>query len=147
MDYPDAQNMLQLLIGKNKPPGINSAGFNNPEYNRLYDEMAPLDDGVPEQKKRKNRLIRQMHEILDQDTPWILMEFSLVYSLTHDWHLPAPVANSFNYVGMKYYYSDSEARAKKAVEWEKTNWWPLIIFALMALAPAGMMIRKITKEK
>ncbi|MCF6227177.1 MAG: ABC transporter substrate-binding protein [Planctomycetes bacterium] len=147
MDYPDAQNMLQLLYGPNKPPGINSAGFDNAEYNRLYSEMAPLDDSVPEQKKRKNRLIRQMHEILEQETPWVLINYGMVYSLNHEWHLPAPVPNAFNYVGIKYHYSDSEARSKKANEWEETSWLPLILFTLMALAPAGMMIRKMTKEK
>ncbi|MDC1141495.1 ABC transporter substrate-binding protein [Planctomycetota bacterium] len=147
MDYPDAQNMLQLLYGPNKPPGINSASFDHPEYNRLYEEMSPLDDAIPEQLKKKNRLIRQMHEILEEETPWLLFEYRMIYSLRHSWLLPPPVPNSFNYVGVKYHSSSSADRAEMAQQWEETNWLPLILFSLTALAPAGLMIFKITKEK
>ncbi|MHC4841083.1 MAG: ABC transporter substrate-binding protein [Planctomycetota bacterium] len=147
MDYPDAQNMLQLLYGPNKPPGINSAAFDHPEYNRLYTEMSPLDDSNPVQLKKKNDLIRQMHEILDDECPWILVEYRVVFSLRQNWLLPPPVANSFNYVSIKYHSSDSNQRAEKAEEWEETNYIPLILFLLFAGSPAALMIFRITKEK
>ena len=65
MDYPDAQNMMQLLYGPNKPPGINSAGYQSPEYDKLYEEMAKLDDTAPEDRDRKSTLIKQMHGSLN----------------------------------------------------------------------------------
>ena len=37
MDYPDAENLMQLYYGPNAAPGSNSASYNNPEYNRLYE--------------------------------------------------------------------------------------------------------------
>jgi len=36
MDYPDAENTIQLFYGPNSSPGSNSANYNNNEFNRLY---------------------------------------------------------------------------------------------------------------
>ncbi len=36
MDYPDAENTMQLFFGPNASPGSNSANYNNEEFNRLY---------------------------------------------------------------------------------------------------------------
>jgi oligopeptide transport system substrate-binding protein len=36
MDYPDAENTVQLFFGPNSSPGSNSANFNNEEFDRLY---------------------------------------------------------------------------------------------------------------
>jgi oligopeptide transport system substrate-binding protein len=35
MDYPDAQNFLQLFYGPNKCPGVNAANYQNPEFDKL----------------------------------------------------------------------------------------------------------------
>jgi len=36
MDYPDAENTIQLFFGPNSSPGSNSANYNNEEFDRLY---------------------------------------------------------------------------------------------------------------
>jgi len=36
MDYPDAENTMQLYFGPNASPGSNTANYNNEEFNRLY---------------------------------------------------------------------------------------------------------------
>ena len=36
MDYPDAENTVQLFYGPNSSPGSNSANFNSKEFNDLY---------------------------------------------------------------------------------------------------------------
>ncbi|MDT8321801.1 MAG: ABC transporter substrate-binding protein, partial [Xanthomonadales bacterium] len=36
MDYPDAENTVQLFYGPNGSPGSNTANYDNAEYNRLY---------------------------------------------------------------------------------------------------------------
>ncbi len=36
MDYPDAENTMQLFFGPNKSPGSNSSNYNNPRFNQLY---------------------------------------------------------------------------------------------------------------
>jgi len=42
MDYPDAENTVQLFFGPNASPGSNSANFNNEEFNRLYRASATM---------------------------------------------------------------------------------------------------------
>jgi oligopeptide transport system substrate-binding protein len=36
MDYPDAENTVQLFYGPNASPGSNNSNFDNEEFNRLY---------------------------------------------------------------------------------------------------------------
>lgn len=146
MDYPDAQNMLQLLYGGNKPPGINSSGYDNSRYNSWYDQLAPLDDSNPEELDHKLGLIRQMHEQLDRDTPWVLMEFRSAYKLYHSWHIP-PKPNPFAYTYLKFEYSDSAERARKAKEWEERNYFWAFLIGLIMFLPGGLMIYRIMREK
>lgn len=57
MDYPDAENTMQLFYGPNAAPGSNSASFDDPEYNALYRQAAVLPPS-PE----RTRLFRAMNE-------------------------------------------------------------------------------------
>jgi ABC-type transport system substrate-binding protein len=59
LDYPDAENTLQMFYGPNASPGSNNANFNDPEYNRLY-EITSVMQPSPE----RTRLYRQMNQIL-----------------------------------------------------------------------------------
>ncbi|MCB9893801.1 MAG: hypothetical protein H6839_05110 [Planctomycetes bacterium] len=146
MDYPDAQNMLQLLYGPNKPPGINSASYASPEYDRLYEEMAKLDDSVPGERDNKLDLIKQMHDQIDHDVPWVLMEFRVIFALYHDWYLPAK-PNPFAYTYFKFAYSDSERRAEKAQEWTDSPIAPGLIMFLVFLIPVGLAGYKVYQQR
>jgi oligopeptide transport system substrate-binding protein len=42
MDYPDAENTVQLFFGPNAAPGTNTANYNNEEFNRLYRSSATM---------------------------------------------------------------------------------------------------------
>jgi oligopeptide transport system substrate-binding protein len=42
LDYPDAENTLQLFYGPNGSPGSNDANYVNPEYDRLYEQTAVM---------------------------------------------------------------------------------------------------------
>jgi oligopeptide transport system substrate-binding protein len=42
MDYPDAENTMQLFFGPNATPGSNTANYNNEEFNRLYRASATM---------------------------------------------------------------------------------------------------------
>jgi len=145
MDYPDAQNMLQLLYGPNKPPGINSASYASAEYDRLYKEMAILDETVPEQKQLKATLIGKMHAELEKDVPWVVLNFRKVYSLYHGWYTPAE-PNPFAYTYLKFSHSDTPARAKNAVAWAETPVLPGLLMAILLILPAGMMATRIIKQ-
>jgi ABC-type transport system substrate-binding protein len=62
MDYPDAENLMQLYYGPNAAPGSNSASYNNPEYDRLYELSATMNES-PE----RTEIYRKMNQMLMDD--------------------------------------------------------------------------------
>jgi ABC-type transport system substrate-binding protein len=42
LDFPDAENTLQLFYGPNGSPGSNDANYRNPEFDRLYEQSAVM---------------------------------------------------------------------------------------------------------
>ena len=62
MDYPDVENLMQLYYGPNAAPGSNSASYNNPEYNRLYETAATMNES-PE----RTAIYREMNQLLMDD--------------------------------------------------------------------------------
>jgi oligopeptide transport system substrate-binding protein len=146
MDYPDAQNMLQLLYGPYKPPGINSAAYASPEYDKLYEEMAKLDDNIGEQLDRKMDLIKEMHDILERDVPWVLIDFRRIYGLYHNWYIP-PEPNPFAYTYIKFAYSETPKRGEKAQAWSESPFLPGFVLLLTLIVPAGLMGMRIYRQR
>jgi ABC-type transport system substrate-binding protein len=62
MDYPDVENLMQLYYGPNAAPGSNSASYNNPDYNRLYETAASMNES-PE----RTSIYREMNQMLMDD--------------------------------------------------------------------------------
>lgn len=59
LDYPDAENTLQLFYGPNGSPGSNDANYRNPEYDRLYEQSSVML-ASPERTaiyRRMNRMV------------------------------------------------------------------------------------------
>ncbi len=62
LDYPDAENTLQLFYGPNGSPGSNDANWKNAEFDRLYDQtsvMQPSDE--------RTALYRRMNQLVIDD--------------------------------------------------------------------------------
>ncbi len=62
MDYPDAENLMQLYYGPNASPGSNSANYDNASYNSLYEAGASLKES-PE----RTQIYRKMNQLLMDD--------------------------------------------------------------------------------
>jgi ABC-type transport system substrate-binding protein len=62
LDYPDAENTLQLFYGPNASPGSNDANYRNPEYDRLF-ELAAVMQPSPE----RTALYRRMNQLVIDD--------------------------------------------------------------------------------
>ena len=62
LDYPDAENTLQLWYGPNESPGSNAANYKNKEYDRLY-ELSSVMQPSPE----RTRIYKRMNQILIND--------------------------------------------------------------------------------
>ncbi len=78
-DYPDGENFMQLLYGKNAGDA-NSASFRHAEYDRLFEASLKLQDGA-----ERNRLYDAMNKIVVAQQPWIFGDTRIRSSLAHSY--------------------------------------------------------------
>jgi oligopeptide transport system substrate-binding protein len=76
-DYPDAENILQLLITSNSP-GINKSGYSNPDVDKLYLELKETY-----QQEAREKIFKQIENIVFDDLPWIPMMYESTFVLQH----------------------------------------------------------------
>jgi ABC-type transport system substrate-binding protein len=77
-DYPDAENFLQLFYGPNQSPGPNRCNYRNETFDIRYRQALAATD-----ETERLRLYGELQEIIRQDCPWIFVNFSRAYSLSH----------------------------------------------------------------
>lgn len=90
-DYPDAENFFQLLYGPNKPPGTNYAGYNDAEFNRLYEKSTVM---MPSSERQE--IYEKMNLMAADDLPWVYLIHLQEYFLFHD-HLKNFLKSDFIY--------------------------------------------------
>ena len=78
LDYPDAENVLQLLSEKNLPPGQNYFNYVNKSFEKNFQELMTLNDGA-----RKFELMKQMEKTVNEELPWVMQYYSRNYILAH----------------------------------------------------------------
>jgi oligopeptide transport system substrate-binding protein len=78
LDYPDAENVLQLLFSGNVSPGPNSSMYENPEFDKLFNRLKEMDDNA-----EKYSLMQKMEEMVNKDLPWVMQYYSRNYILYH----------------------------------------------------------------
>lgn len=130
-DYPDAENYLFLLYGpnsKSKHDGENAANWENPEYDRRYQQLRFLDDGPAKQK-----LIDEMVAIAREDAPWAWGFFPWASGAYHQWVYNGKPSILIRDMA-KYYRIDPALRVAKQREWNRPSWWPPVALALALLA-------------
>ncbi|MGE5169586.1 MAG: ABC transporter substrate-binding protein [Rudaea sp.] len=106
-DYPDAENFMQLLYGPSGPE--NSARFNLPEFNRLYERARALPDS-PE----RTQLFDRMTRLVIAYAPWRMTYHLLEDSVRHPWigtYVPHPIRSQW----WQYIDVDSALRARSGV--------------------------------
>jgi oligopeptide transport system substrate-binding protein len=130
-DYPDPENFEFLLYGPNIRPGVNAAAYDNPAYNRLFEQMRSMDDG-PE----RLAIIRRMRDIVAEDCPWVFSEHGETLGLHYDWVTNAK-PHSVALDGAKYRGLDTERRARLREVWNPPHYSPLL--ALAALLVVGSL--------
>jgi ABC-type transport system substrate-binding protein len=130
-DYPDPENFLFLLYGKNSKVehnGENAANYVNPEYDRLFEQMTNMDNG-PE----RQAVIDRMVEILRHDSPWVFGFHPKQFVLYHQWYhnaKPNLMANNT----LKYRRIDPALREQLRHDWNQPVVWPLALLALLLVA-------------
>lgn len=96
MDYPDAENTLQLLVSSNHAPGPNSTYFSDTKVDSLFKEVATEKDS-----EKKKKLMLQIEEIIHKQLPWIMQFYSRNYILMHK-HIKNFRQSDLIYNNLKY---------------------------------------------
>ena len=80
-DYPDPENFLSVLYGPNiTPVGHNSTRFNDPEYNKLYEQALSTME-----LEERNNIYEQMEKIVIEEAPWLLISYGESFILTQSY--------------------------------------------------------------
>ncbi len=144
-DYPDPENFLFLLYGGNavvntNGAGINSSNYQNPKFDRLFDEIKTMKN-TPERKKK----IEKMLEIVREDVPWVWGVHPKSLALFHQWYknvFPHAMANNT----LKYKRVDAPLRAAKQKEWNQPVILPLIVFVLL-MVMMGFVLHRVYQNR
>lgn len=141
-DYPDPENFLFLLYGPNRKAGANgenAANYENPEYDRLFQQMKDMANG-PE----RQRVIDAMVDILRHDAPWVFAYHPLSYGLRHAW-VGNVKPNLMAINTLKYRRVEPALRVAYQKQWNQPVWWPLgllLAFVAAAVIPAAVAYRR-----
>ena len=79
-DYPDAENFLQLLYGPNRSPGPNGSGYNDPTFNKLFQQAAAM-----QKSPQRVALYEKLNIMVANALPWIFGVHRQRYVLKHRW--------------------------------------------------------------
>lgn len=145
-DYPDPENFFFLLYGPNskvKQGGENAGNYSNPEFDRLFEQMRNMSNG-PE----RQIIIDRMQSILRQDVPWLFGYYPKDFALLHSWYKNLKPARMISN-RLKYSRIDTELRAKKREEWNRAEFWPLLLGILglsTVIYPATKAYRRRQQE-
>jgi len=141
-DYPDPENFMFLLYGPNMrvgKNGENTANYDNPEFNALFEKMKNMENGP-----QRLAVITKMLDIARHDAPWLWGFHPKAFGLYHAWYYnakPNLMANNT----LKYKRIDPELRARKRREWNRPVLWPLL--AVVAVIVIGLLPGVITYRR
>jgi oligopeptide transport system substrate-binding protein len=145
-DYPDPENFLFLLYGKNgktKFGGENAANYQNPRFDALFEQMKNMDNG-----EARLKIIDEMTEILRYDAPWVWNYHPLDYSLLHEYltnFKPNVMANNT----LKYKRLDPAKREQYRQQYNRPivfPLWLLLILLVIIIIPAALSYRKYERK-
>jgi peptide/nickel transport system substrate-binding protein len=104
-DYPDPQNFMNLLYGKNIPPtgpsSINQTRYNNPEFDKVYDQAINEVD-----HNKAMQLWAQCDQIAINDAPQIILYYDEDYHLIQPWVKDFPIDAQDNNPMKRVWFSE-----------------------------------------
>ncbi len=142
-DYPDPENFLFLLHGaqgKVVKGGENASNYSSPEYDRLFEQMKNMENGLARQK-----IIDEMLEILRRDSPWIWGQHPKDYVLRHAW-LYNSKPNKMATNNIKYLRIDAAQRDELRIRWNQPKLWPLWLVGI-ALVLLGWWLWRVLRQR
>lgn len=106
-DYPDAENFLQLLWGKNAAPGPNGGNFNDKYFNEQFVMAKNMQPGPA-----RAAIYKKLNEYLSEQVPLILGVHRTSFVTKHSWFKNYKFS-TFNHGHGKFY--DVDMNKKKEV--------------------------------
>ncbi len=79
-DYPDTENFLQLFYGPNSSPGANSSNYNNPKFNKEFEEAVVLQDSP-----KRTLLYEKLNQYLADEAVALFTVHPQGYTIKHGW--------------------------------------------------------------
>ncbi len=79
LDYPDSENILQLLTTQNHPPGPNATYYSNAKFDNDFELLKIMPNGP-----QKFDLMKKMEKTVLGDVPWALLYYSRDYIVFHN---------------------------------------------------------------
>lgn len=135
-DYPDPENFYFLFYSKNFPPaGKNISFFKNEEFDRLFEQMATMENS-PERLE----IVHRMNEIFAEECPVILNFNKAYFVLVQPW-APRTQNNQMLEGGIKYAVTDPVLRDVKQREWNRTPKWPVVVGLGIVVVGLGYAVR------
>lgn len=144
-DYPDPENFLFLLYGKNAKSlhgGENAANYQSAQFDSLFEKMSTMEN-----TPQRQAIINEMVAITQEDAPWLWGFHPKAFSLRHAWYKnanPNLMANNKT----KYINIDVELRKSYQAQWNKPVYWPLMLILLgflCLLLPAYIIYQRIER--
>ncbi|MCB9764929.1 MAG: hypothetical protein H6739_34450 [Alphaproteobacteria bacterium] len=142
-DYPDAQNIFQLLYGPNQAPGINRSNYANPAFDTLFEQASGMVDG-PE----RSALYQQMARMVADDVPWLVRVHRIRPNLQQPWVQGARYTD-VHAQWWRYASVDRADRDRRVAAWNQPVLWPVYLaLGLLAALIAGTVMgqRRAAKE-
>lgn len=133
LDYPDPENFLQLFYGPNMAPGPNATMYDNPEYNKLFEQMKSMDN-TPE----RLAIIRRMVDLVVQDAVWIPTTCPVAYTLRQSW-LKNAKANDMTGGFIKYDDLDATLRQDLCRQWNRPNYGALAAIVCVLIVASAVL--------
>ncbi len=146
-DYPDPENFMFLLYGPNgkaNNQGENASNYQNRRFDMLFSKMKNLPNG-----EKRQKIIDEMVDILQSDSPWLFGFFPRAFSLHHSWYKnasPHLMANNT----LKYKGIDFQERQRMRNEWNRPVLWPIALITvsfLIFILPAIRYYRRRERRK
>jgi oligopeptide transport system substrate-binding protein len=103
-DYPDAENFLQLLYGKNKAPGANGSNFQNKEFDSLFEAAAIMQDSPT-----RTAIYEKLNRMAASKMPWIFGVHRKSFVLNQGW-LRNYKLTEFSHGQAKYLRVDNKSK-------------------------------------
>jgi oligopeptide transport system substrate-binding protein len=99
LDYPDVENVYQLLSVASAPPGFNVGSFNHAKVNADYTKLATMPIGPARAK-----IAREIETIVQDECPWIFGYYLGDHKLSQGWiqnfHSNPLVVSPYKYFGI-----------------------------------------------